>query len=454
MEIRRFWLLFVVVLFLSAIFAVNWQAERTEFWFLAVFYTLSFIAYLLIVVNRSRFSFKHFMWIALGAHFISILFVPYLSDDYFRFLWDGEMTWAGINPYDFKPNELVMLDLVQSNPYLVEVYEGISSLSKRNHTCYPPINQAYFMLSTAFSDSIIGNTIILKLSIILTQIAGAFYLRKILRLLHIDESRMWLIYLNPLWIIECTGNTHFEGVMLSFLFAAFYFLVKKKELIGSLFYAIAIHIKLIPLMLLPFFYRFLGLKKSMLFYSLTILIVISLGLVPLNSNNILNFKESLSLYFSVFEFNSFIVHYCIQFGIAEYGWQIAKTYGLFFSQVIIMLVMTLALYGQIPDWKKLFKRMTLAFFVYLILSNTIHPWYIIPLIGISLFTTYSFPIIWSFLIFFTYLFYLYNDGGATQVRMFINLEYLIVFAIFVYETVRKRAIIINLGLENFILKGS
>ena len=454
MEIRRFWLLFVVLIFLLAIFAVNWQTERTEFWFLAVFYTLSFIAYLFIVANRSRFSFKYFVWIALGAHVISMLYVPYLSNDYFRFLWDGEMTWAGINPYDFKPNELVMLDLVQSNPYLVEVYEGISSLSKRNHTCYPPINQAYFMLSTAFSNSIISNTIILKLSIILTQIGGAFYLRKILRLLTIDESRMWLIYLNPLWIIECTGNAHFEGVMLSYLFAAFYFLLKKKELIGSLFYATAIHIKLIPLMLLPFFYRFLGLKKSMLFYSLTILLVISFGLVPLNSNNILNFKESLSLYFSVFEFNSFIVHYCIQFGIAEYGWQIAKTYGLFFSQVIIIIVMTLALYGQIPDWKKLFKRMTIAFFVYLILSNTIHPWYIIPLIGISLFTTYSFPVIWSFLIFFTYLFYLYNDGGATQVRMFINLEYLIVFAIFVYETVRKRAIIINLNLENFILRGS
>jgi hypothetical protein len=394
------------------------------------------------------------VWIALGAHAISMLYVPHLSNDYFRFLWDGEMTWAGINPYDFKPNELVMLDLVQSNPYLVEVYEGISSLSKRNHTCYPPINQAYFMLATAFSSSIISNTIILKLSIILTQIGGAFYLRKILRLLNIDESRMWLIYLNPLWIIECTGNAHFEGVMLSFLFAAFYFLLKKKELIGSLFYATAIHIKLIPLMLLPFFYRFLGLKKSMLFYSLTILLVISFGLVPLNSNNILNFKESLSLYFSVFEFNSFIVHYCIQFGIAEYGWQIAKTYGLFFSQVIIMLVMTLALYGQIPDWKKLFKRMTLAFFVYLILSNTIHPWYIIPLIGISLFTTYSFPIIWSFLIFFTYLFYLYNDGGATQVRVFINLEYLIVFAVFIYELVTKQSIIKFFGLKNYMLKGS
>ena len=454
MEIRRFWLGLSVLLFLSSIFAVNWQSERTEFWFLAVFYSLSFISYLFIVANNSRFTFKHFVWIALGAHFISILYVPYLSNDYFRFLWDGEMTWAGINPYDFKPNELVRHEFVQSNTYLMEVYDGISSLSKKTHTCYPPINQAYFILSTAFSNSIISNTIILKISIILTQIGGAIYLRRTLRLLNIDDSRMWLIYLNPLWIIECTGNGHFEGVMLSFLFIAFYFLLKKKELIGSVFLATAIHIKLIPLMLLPFFYRFLGLRKSVLLYSLTILLVIGFGLVPLNSNNILNFKESLSLYFDVFEFNSFIVHYCIQFGIAEYGWQIAKTYGLFFSQVIIMIVLTLALYGQIPDWKTLFKRMTLAFFVYLILSNSIHPWYIIPLIGISLFTTYSFPLIWSFLIFFTYLFYYYNDGDAVPVRIMITLEYFIVFAVFIYELVKKRSIIKILSLENFMLKGS
>ena len=232
----------------------------------------------------------------------------------------------------------------------------------------------------------------------------------------------------------------------------FTFYLRKKKLSVVFFYTTAIHIKLIPLMLLPFFYRFLGIRKSVSLYSLTILLVIGFGLVPLNSNNILNFKESLSLYFGVFEFNSFIVHYCFQFGIAEYGWKIAKTYGLFFSQIVIMVVLTLALYGQISDWKTLFKRMTLAFFVYLILSNTIHPWYVIPLIGISLFTTYSFPVIWSLLIFFTYLFYQYNDGGAIQVRILINTEYLVVFVLFIYELIAKRPVLKFLRLENFMLK--
>lgn len=452
MKIKQFWLWLAVLVFLTSLFTVNWQYDRTEFRFLAIVYSLSFIAYLFIIANRSRFTFIHFVLLALGAHFVSILYTPYLSDDYFRFLWDGEMTWAGINPYDFKPNELDSREFVQSNPYLMEVFQGMSSLSKKNYTCYPPINQAYFILSTAFSNSITINTIILKLSILVTQIGGAIYLRRILRILSIDDSRMWLLYLNPLWIIECTGNVHFEGVMLSFLFAAFYFLLKKKEVIGSIFYAIAVHIKLIPLMLLPFFYRFLGIKKSIVLYALTILLVIGLGIVPLNSINIVHFKESLSLYFGVFEFNSFIVHYCIQFGIAEYGWQIAKTYIQFLSQVTILIVMTLALYGQIPDWKKLFNRMTLAFFVYLMLSNTVHPWYIIPLFGISLLTNYSFPVIWSFLIFFTYLFYQYNDGNAIEVRMPINIEYIAVVAIFVYETLKKKPVVYFLGLDTFMIK--
>ena len=171
MEIGRFWLWFGVLLFLSSIFAVNWQSERTEFWFLAVCYTLSFIAYLFLVANRPRLTFKHFVWIALAAHFISTLYVPYLSNDYFRFLWDGEMTWAGINPYDFKPNELVKHDFVQSSPYIMDVYEGLSTtFSKKPYVLPFPINQIYFILSTSLSNSIVCNTIILKLSIILTQI--------------------------------------------------------------------------------------------------------------------------------------------------------------------------------------------------------------------------------------------------------------------------------------------
>ena len=448
MVAKRWFVAFSILVFLLSLFLVNWQADRTNFAFIASFYTLSFAAYLVLIANRSVLSFKHFILIAGAAQLVSMIFQPYLSIDYYRFLWDGEITLAGYNPFDYTPRELYEQGFTQGNTYLNNVYTGIGSMSQGNYSCYPPINQFYFILASAFTDSLFVNTLILKLSIVVTEIVGALYLRKVFLQLNINPSRMWLLYLNPLWIIECTGNVHFEGVMLSFIFIAFYFLLQKKKIIGSIFFAIAIQIKLIPLMLLPFFYRFLGFWKSAIFYLLTLTIVIGLGFIQLDSNNIENFGNSLRLYFQVFEFNSFILHYYVQYGIAETGWNLTKTYGPQLSRIAMLLIVVLALYGQLTNWKILFKRMTFAFFAYLMLSSTLHPWYILPLFALSLFTNYSFPLFWSFLIFFSYIFYGY-EGESGEIRWIIDIEYILLLGLFIYEMATRKSPIRFLRLSSF-----
>jgi Gpi18-like mannosyltransferase len=200
-------------------------------------------------------------------------------------------------------------------------------------------------VASLFTDSLVINTIILKLLIVLTEILGAVFLIKTLNLLNINVSRIWFLFLNPLWIIECTGNTHFEGVMISFLFIAFFFLIQKKETLGSIFFAIAVQIKLVPLLLLPFFLQFLGWKKAIVLYTLTILIVFTLGLLQLNGSNIYNFIDSLRLYFEAFEFNSFALYYYIQYGYWDTGWNLTKVYAPRLSVIALMIIVSLSLYG-------------------------------------------------------------------------------------------------------------
>jgi len=435
------------ILLVSTIFFVNWQPNRTDFWLIAGGYTLAFIGYMFVLANRKTLSFKQLLLIAVAAQIAVLFFQPNLSIDYYRFLWDGEITWGGYNPFDFTPAEIYAQEFTKGSAYLEEVYQGIGNLSQNNYSCYPPINQVYFILATGFSNSIVVNTLILKLLIIATEILGAFYLRKLLLHLGQSESRMWILYLNPLWIIECTGNVHFEGVMISLLFVALYFLLQKKVWESGIIYALAIQIKLIPLMLLPFFLRFLGWWKAILFYAITLSLVVGLGFMQLNSANIENFGNSLRLYFQVFEFNSFILHYYVQFGIAETGWNMIRTYGPYLSKIAVGIIMTLALYGQLTDWKKLFRRMTLAYFTYLMLSSTLHPWYILPMLALSLFTNYSYPLIWSFLIFFSYIFYTYETSMAPAVRIIVNVEYVILIGVFLFEVVRGKSFFKFLHLE-------
>ncbi len=425
------------IAFLVSLFFVNWQADRNEFGFIVSFYSLAFGAYILLIANRHKLSFYHFALIAILSQVLCLLYIPNLSNDFYRFLWDGEITLAGYNPFDFTPNEIYQEGFAKGSSYLEDMYTGIGSLSQRNYSCYPPVNQLYFIVSTAFSDSLMVNVIVLKLSIIATQILGAIYLRKLLIHLKIETSRMWFLYLNPLWIIECTGNVHFEGVMLSLLFVALYYLLQYQELVGSLFFALAIQIKLVPLILFPFFLRFLGIWKAMIFYSLTLVLVFLLGLIQLDAENIHHFFASLRLYFEVFEFNSFVLHYYVQYGIAETGWNLTKVYGPQLSKIALGLIVFISLLVKRHNWQTLFRRMVLAYFIYLLLSSTLHPWYILPMLALSIFTNYSFPILWSLLIFFSYILYAYM-GHSDQIRWIIDLEYILVLSLFAYEMIWKR----------------
>ena len=434
---KRVVIAFSSVLFLISIFAVNFENDRTNFGFIALFYLLAFASYLVLYTQKKLISFKTFALLAIVAQLLSIWNQPNLSIDFYRFIWDGEITLAGFNPFDFKPEELLHRDFVQSSSYLKEVYVGLGGLSESHYSVYPPINQFYFIISSLFTDSLQINTIILKLLILLTEVLGAIFLIKTLKLLKINVARIWFLFLNPLWIIECTGNTHFEGVMISFLFIAFYYILQKKETIGSIFFAIAIQIKLVPLLLLPFFLRFLGWQKAITLYTLTILIAITFGLLQLTPSNFQHFLDSLQLYFKSFEFNSFVLHYIIQYE----GWSTAKVYAPRLSILALFIIVTLSLYGgrinpENFNWKKLFKRMTIAFFVYLILSNTLHPWYIIPLLALSLFTNYTFPLVWSFFIFFSYVFYQFENSSVFEVRLVSSIEYAFVIGVFVYEMIK------------------
>ena len=159
---KRILIAFSIVVFLTSIFLVNWQVDRTQFGFIATFYSLAFTAYLIIIKFKDQFEFKYLILIAGVAHIFSMIYEPFLSIDYYRFIWDGEMTWLGINPFTYKPQELLNESFVQNSPYLLEVYEGIGRMSQANYSVYPPVNQGYFILTTAFSSSLVINTFVLK----------------------------------------------------------------------------------------------------------------------------------------------------------------------------------------------------------------------------------------------------------------------------------------------------
>src|SRR5882724_6068237 len=80
---------------------------------------------------------------------LSIIFSPpYLSDDIYRYIWDGRVQSAGINPYRYIPADESLVDLRDDKIY--------PNINRRDyaHTVYPPVAEGTFLLITRFSESV------------------------------------------------------------------------------------------------------------------------------------------------------------------------------------------------------------------------------------------------------------------------------------------------------------
>ena len=74
---------------------------------------------------------------------------PLLSDDIFRYVWDGRVQHAGINPYLYAPEEQELAFLRDGHE---QNFAGINN--KDIPTIYPPFMQMAFFAATAVSTSV------------------------------------------------------------------------------------------------------------------------------------------------------------------------------------------------------------------------------------------------------------------------------------------------------------
>ena len=133
---KRIIITFSIVVFITSIFLLN-SIERIEFTLISFLYTSSFFSYLFLIKYERNIKHQHFIFLSGIVYIITMVYEPALSDDYYRFIWDGEITWAGFNPFDFKPEELLQQERINKNHYLLTIYDFMSPLSQANYSIYP-----------------------------------------------------------------------------------------------------------------------------------------------------------------------------------------------------------------------------------------------------------------------------------------------------------------------------
>lgn len=372
-----------------------------------------------------------FLAIALIARLILLFAVPELSNDFFRFIWDGELITRGINPYAHIPNDLISQGPFYNDAYMRSLYHGMGELSQSNFSCYPVLNQFLFVIPAKMFDSIESNVISLKVIMILADIGIIYIGRKILILLKKPVHYIWLYALNPFIILEFSGNLHFEGVMIFFMLLGIYYVMTDKWILAALFFGFAIQIKLIPIMLIPFLYKKLRWRKSIGFTAMTTFVVVGLGALLINQSFLDNFMQSINLYFGNFEFNASLYNLLEEYTLTTKGYtEIAKD-GPFLSKIATVLIILLAAFRSFKEDKQLFSGMMFALLIYYLFATTVHPWYISLILIFSVFTQYKFGLIWSIMVMLSY--FAYSNPTFTENLLFITIEYLCVLLVAGFE---------------------
>lgn len=385
-------------------------------------YLVLFAGYLFL--GKSRLPVAQIFLLGLFFRLVLLLSLPGLSDDLFRFIWDGRLMNHGIHPFAAVPSSYFEQGLPS---FLSEsLYHRLNSPDY--FTVYPPVAQYIFLIATRFfPDSILGSAVIIRCFLLLAEVFTFFVLGK----LCLREKDVAWYWLNPLVILEITGNLHMEGLSILFLLLVLRGLILAGGVGIPL--GLAIATKLNPLLLLPAALRFTPKdrrRKLVIYTSVTLLILF----LPLFFGPFFpGLLSSLSLYFHTFEFNGSLYYLVRQAGCILAGYNIIGMAAPTLAVIATVLIIWLAL------WKNSTKEhaaviMGFSWLIYLLCSTTVHPWYIIPLLVFLLIRGFFFPVLWSLLIFLTYAGY--TKTGYQENLWIVALEYISVLT-FAYVEIHR-----------------
>lgn len=404
--------------------------DRTEFNILFGLVSILFLFYLLICRFSYQIAISKIINLGMLLRGIFILSLPILSDDIYRFLWDGSLWHLDINPFAHKPSELINSD-IHIPDYLEKIYPDLNS--KDYYSIYPPFNQIVFYLSTIIGIKPLWiSTVIIHIFILINE----FGILKLFQRKELSSGQIAIYAFNPLIILEFSGNLHFEVFMIFFLLYSLELIKQNKLLPALIMYSLAVMTKLWPLMFLPLFFGKLKWQDFLKFSFLIVFISFSAILFITGKENIYHFFESLDLYFRNFEFNASIFYLGRSIGINALGYDPIQTIGPVLSLLGFIAIIIYAWFHRNKPLNQIHRQMIWVFVIYLSISTVVHPWYIGLLIAFSVMTNYRFPIVWSFLIFLSY--FAYSQENWKENLWLIAIEYLIVFIF----------IIMDLRLEN------
>ena len=397
--------------FLALLWVRNWDQQIPLF--LGIYF-VSFLAYGVAARLAISGAFDSLARLAPSIFICAVLFrltifwcPPTLSQDIYRYIWDGRVQASGLNPYEYPPEAPQLTALRDEN------FEKISY--KWLRTTYPPAAEILFHLLARTGDLHIFKLGILCFDLLLIEV-----LRRLLKKENLSPAFLLLYAWHPLPIIEFAGSGHMDVLGISLLLTSYLLLLSTRNSAAGATLAFAALTKYIPVFGVPWMIRKGGWK-----FLGGLAVALLVLLLPYYTPDLLMI-EGLHTYYRKWRFNDSL------FGIF-YAWfggaEPARHWGLFF----VITTTVLCWVARYSFYRSLF----MIYGAIILFSPVVHPWYICWIIPFLVFHPNGPWLFFSGWVALSYLIlYLFSAGVWKEVLWLKLLIYVPLYAMLFWNLFR------------------
>ena len=189
-----------------------------------------------------------------------LLFSPPISTDLYRYIWDGRVQHAGINPYRYIPANAALATLRDA-----AIYPSINRVDTAP-TIYPPVAQFVFYLVT----SVVQSVTLMKAAMVALEALAVWAILGLMRRRGMPPTRVLLYAWHPLPIWEFAGSGHVDALYIACLFGGLLAAEARRPLLAGLALTGLLLTKFFPVVVGPALYRRWGWRLPLVFALATI----------------------------------------------------------------------------------------------------------------------------------------------------------------------------------------
>jgi alpha-1,6-mannosyltransferase len=177
------------------------------------------------------------LWLILGLAIVLrayvLLFDPLLSSDIYRYVWDGRVQAAGINPYRYFPADEALAFLRDGTifPHINRADTAV--------TIYPPVAQFFFLIVTRIGESVT----VMRLALLGCEAVTVTMIALLLQRMNRPVTRVIAYLWHPLPLWEIANSGHVDALMVALMLLGLWVALTGHALRGAVLVAFSVLVK-------------------------------------------------------------------------------------------------------------------------------------------------------------------------------------------------------------------